>query len=1053
MAPKRAIYGDLSSAHASIRSRRGNEFPPPLNLNFPLPPTPVAQSPGSSAFDSPALSSESHAATSPFTERKPANESRFSSSLRQLTRSLTQRFSKVTEKPHEEELQEFSESRVSLASASFEGDFPRPLERSYRDMTPKSSMFSHEPITPVSPLDRAVNVMNQQNSPASVEQPLHSTQRVFSAPLTSMVPDPSDEVGQAEDARPYASESDLVARPYYEDLASLYPSSSIYTSESRRQSNVAPSRSSNRKSNPYRWDMGGATNALADEYKSEALLQYPSSQRTSHRVSRPLEEEMFDRSLYVEREKTDTISKFIDQYQGNDLNASQPLSYGTGLEEHAHQPAPSELYSDAARSKRAGTTGLASGFSQFQFGFQQPGVSNDYRTSVPSVEVGRATFDTHPGAPPSVPAPLAPAFQYDADFASPMISGPSDTSSQVPSYGNTRVLLGYSEPVIDPQGYMQQEPMTSSSYSQLGASSTPPEALEQAEEIFANANNQQRSGAIPAMWSKRVSGHNLQRSKSKNVLNDEQEQQELEEPSELIGYEDEESADWETMGHGSPHRGLRVSVGESLADYSSSERTHSSRDSMGFSDTFPVYEDPPLEPGTFRYRHPPLLRNHSNPFTSSPPPLQSSPPASSTVPAFHGRSPNAYNNSPSPQQKYLPFKPWTSPYEMSEKLTQELLASGPNDEILYEGDEEDAGQDVSFGSSDDSMPMQPMRITLPSSNTMDGASSHRSIPHERQNSFDKFMIVGPKGNLTGTPQGTGMNDAGSSVADNSSPGAILDSSPLASPTREHSGYRMFRSAATRNANVRPDVKIGLNIDTPSAGSGDPGFHEASGRRGNVNRDTPRVHTPPDLYERTPSQATLHPEPPFAGPPDRRASRFSLRSPVTPRDPGRRGSRAAVPGQTKLRHMVLAPSAATLSSSDHSGNDSRVFGTEHSARPSTSNTHTPLRHPASRPTLRTVLANEDSPHLLCPERAIDPVEEEARRKLSWAIFAFFCVLPPALILYRWMGDTVIVNVTQGRFSHVSPQPKRLALGVGIAVNVSITTAILLPILIAHAAGTL
>jgi hypothetical protein len=152
-------------------------------------------------------------------------------------------------------------------------------------------------------------------------------------------------------------------------------------------------------------------------------------------------------------------------------------------------------------------------------------------------------------------------------------------------------------------------------------------------------------------------------------------------------------------------------------------------------------------------------------------------------------------------------------------------------------------------------------------------------------------------------------------------------------------------------------------------------------------------------------------------------------------------------------MVLAPSAATLSSSEHSVNDSRVFETEHSARPSTSNTHTPLRHPVSRPTLQKVLANEDTPHLLCPERAINPVEEEARRKLSWAIFAFFCVLPPALILYRWMGDSVIVNVTKGRFSHVSAQPKRLALGVGIAVNVSITAAILLPILIAHAAGTL
>ncbi|KAF2450806.1 hypothetical protein P171DRAFT_146882 [Karstenula rhodostoma CBS 690.94] len=1060
MAPKRPLYGDLSSAYESIRSRRGDDFPPHLNLDFPLPPTPVAQSPASSAFDSPALSPESYATASPSTNRKPASDSRFS--LKNLTRSLTQRFSKVPEQEHEQELQEFSESRVSLASASFEGEFPRPLERSYRLVTPKSSTFPDGPITPVSPLDQAVHLMHQRSSPASVEQPRYSTQQNVSAPLTSMIPDdPSSQVGGADDDRPYASESDLMARPYYDEIASIYPSSSTYTSESRRQSNISQSRASNRESNPFYWGPSENADALADAYKSDALSQYPSSQRTSRRVSKPLEQKIFHRSMHLEREKTDTISKFIDQYKESDsTNASQPFLYGNCPDGTDHQPAPSELYSDAARSKRADTTGLTYGLNHFQFDSNQPAASNDDKTSVPPVEVGRATFATHPGLPPSVPAPLAPAFQYDEDFESPNFSGPSDSSSQSPSYGDTRVLLEVpSQPAIDHQGFVQP---ASSSYSQPGASSTPLEAREQTEELFSNADVQQRSGVIPAMWSKRVSSHNLLRSKSNNVLDEDQEQQESEESSGLIGYEDEDPNDWETMDYGTPHRGPRVSVGESLADYSTSGGSHSSRDSKGFSTAFPVYEDTPLEPGTFQYQHPPPLRNHSNPFTSSPPqlpvgvslpgmalsgiatPMQSSPPASSTVPAFSGRSPNVYDNSPSPHE-YLPHKPWTSPYEMSEKLTQELLASGPNDEILYE--DEDAGQDNLFGSSeDDTGHMQPMRITIPSANTMEVTSSDPNTPRERENSFEKLTVIGPKGNLTGTPQGTGMHDAGSSVADNSSPGAILDSSPLASPTREHTGYRMFKSAAARNANACPDVKIGLDINTSSSSFAD------SERRGTVNRDMPRVHTPPNMYERAPSQATLHQESPFADP-DRRASRLSLRSPITPRDPRRRGSRAAVPGQTKLRQMVLASSAATLSSEDRSINDSRIFGTEHSARPSTSNTHTPLRHPASRPTLRTVLANEDSPHLLCPERAFNPDEEEARRKLSWAIFAIFCVLPPALILYRWMGDSVIINVTKGRFSHVSPKPKRLALGVGIAVNVGITAGILLPILIAHAAGTL
>ncbi|OAG05836.1 uncharacterized protein CC84DRAFT_1175941 [Paraphaeosphaeria sporulosa] len=1071
MAPKRPLYGDLSSAYESIRSGRGDNRPPHLNLDFPLPSTPGAQSPGSSAFDSPAVSPQSYATASPPSNRKPASDSRFS--LKNLTRSLTQRFSKVSEKEHGQELQEFSESRASLASPSFEGEFPRPLERSYHVETPKASTVPEGPATPVSPLGQPGHFTNQQSSPASVEQSRYYTQRDFSAPLTSMIPDdPSSQAGRANDVRPCASESDLATRPYYDDFSSIYPGSSTYSSESRRQSKFAQIRASNRESSPFYWGISGNADALAEEYKSDALPQYPASRRTSRRVSKPLDQEMFHGSMHLEREKTDTISKFIDQYKGSDsASASHPLLYGNRPGIIDHQPAPAELYSDAARSKRTNTTGLISGTGQFQFDFNQPGSSNDDKTSVPPVEVGRATFATHPGLPPSVPAPLAPAFQYDEDFESPKLSGPSDSSSQSPSYDDTRVLLEVPSPPIQP---------ASSSYSQPGITSTPPEAMEQAEEVFSDTSGRQQSEAIPAMWSKRVSSHNLLRNKSNCKLDDEEEQQDPEESSELIGYEDEEPTDWETMDYGTPRRGARVSgvsVGESLADYSSSEGSHSSRDSKGFSTTFPVYEDPPLEAGSFQYRHPLPLRNPSNPLTSSPPqlsstlqlpvgvslpgmvlgrivtPMQSSPPASSTLPTVDRRSTNVYGSSPSPKvhasspnprQKYLPYKPWTSPYEMSEKVTQELLASGPNDEILYE--EEDTHRDGTRSSDDDPCSMQPMRISLPSADTMDVASSDPNTPRDRENSFDKLTVIGRKGNLTGTPHGTGMKDAGSSVADNSSPGAILDSTPLASSTQEHTGYRMFKSTAAQIANSRPDARFGLEINTSSSSLAD------SERRGNVNRDMPRVHTPPDMYERTPSQATLHQESPFANP-ERRASRLSLRSPITPRDPRRRGSRAAVPGQTKLRQMVLASSAAKPSSEDRSVHDSRIFGTEHSARPSTSNTHTPLRHAASRPTLRTVLAYEESPHLLCPERAFNPVEEEARRKFSWAIFTIFCILPPALILYRWYGDLVIVNVTKGRFSHVSPEPKRLALGVGIAVNVGITVGILVPILIAHAAGTL
>ena len=79
--------------------------PPPQDLP-PLPPTPVAESPGSSLYTSPLHSPDSNFEISPLAVKKPANESRFS--LKQLTRSLTKKLVRSPEKIHDEELQEFA---------------------------------------------------------------------------------------------------------------------------------------------------------------------------------------------------------------------------------------------------------------------------------------------------------------------------------------------------------------------------------------------------------------------------------------------------------------------------------------------------------------------------------------------------------------------------------------------------------------------------------------------------------------------------------------------------------------------------------------------------------------------------------------------------------------------------------------------------------------------------------------------------------------------------------------------------------------------------------
>ena len=107
MAPKRPLYGDFTAAHAGIVRRADNLSAASLSA-LPLPPVPAAISPVSSAYTSPIYSPESRLAPSPLAVQKAPAESRFS--LKQLTRSLTQRLAKNTslEREHakDEELQQ-----------------------------------------------------------------------------------------------------------------------------------------------------------------------------------------------------------------------------------------------------------------------------------------------------------------------------------------------------------------------------------------------------------------------------------------------------------------------------------------------------------------------------------------------------------------------------------------------------------------------------------------------------------------------------------------------------------------------------------------------------------------------------------------------------------------------------------------------------------------------------------------------------------------------------------------------------------------------------------
>ncbi|KZM21094.1 uncharacterized protein EKO05_0003555 [Ascochyta rabiei] len=1029
MAPKRPLYGDLSAAHAGI-VRRAEDFYGSSVLDLPLPPTPAAISPGSSTYTSPLYSPESHFAPSPLAVKKAHNESRFS--FRQLTRTLTKKISKAPEKGAEEELQQFRGRCASGVSFDLDEEPLRPPEQTYIPAE-RASYFPVSPVSPTSPTSPASlhdlgSISGDDDDDFEYARGA-SSQNYELQGLTSMVPsDPSTQIGRADDSGTFLFAPDQGSRPYYDDLASIYASSSVYTGDECRKSIYQQGSSGNRRSSLFLQYSGMDAAGHANEYS------YSNLARSSRPISRPLTQDLHHLSVVTGDGKTDTISKFIDQYDPGNTTTNSVSTQDVEVADTFSLIAP-YMGEDKEGSRKdcSQTAALVPGLSQFEstLGHEVNVRDIDQMGSHMQRLTKERLLNRKPGRPPSAPAPLAPAFQYNQlphkaayHELSDMFSGGSHAS-----YGDTRNLLQLPQSEIGGQTMFKQDIHPSSSYSQLenrvlepsssysqaeegnAGPQTPQEALDQAELIFKNAVTELEPDLedIPAMWGKR-SSVNLLRSRR------------LTDGS--VGTADDEKADWETVAGGSQQG--RVSL-DSIADYSSSEGSRNSL-GMGADGSLPLWMQHNHARGPSNYSHPSPLRTHAHPFSSSPPQLSaqagshtapdmstpdqpSSPPVSLTVPVFRFSTPRRAVDEP------YALTPWADPYALSDKETQELLASGPNDDILFESE----------GAQDP----QRMSYKFKSHGGLPGTSSAYSIDGdaglERENTFDKLTVVGPKGNLTGTPRGTGMHDAGSSVADTSSPGARFSSSVgHHSPRSDYDGF--------------------YASPFPAAGS--------------VTRIRQSRIATGSQHERSPSQVTLFPnaesmEPvqvssPLAGPDRSRSLRGS-----TTFKPARRTSRAAVPGQTKLRQMVLAPDARTTTSSQDTS-FSPFVSVSGFGRPSTCDTATPLHptHPSldTFPTIRSgksIIAHQHSPHLLRPEREVKEEDEVRRRKLSWVIFACFCILPPCMFLYRMWGDSIIVSITDGELGHCTARSKRAALIAGIVVNIGLITAILVPILVAQA----
>ncbi|KAL6706382.1 hypothetical protein ACN47E_005488 [Coniothyrium glycines] len=1037
MAPRRALYNNYNSAHANIL-RRGEEGAGAPNFDLPLPPTPAAMSPGSSSYTSPFYSPESINAPSPLNIKKSPVESRFS--IKQLTRSLSRKLGKNPVVDYGEELQEMRAGNVSFASIDMEGEYPRPLDRTYI-ASPQASYFPLSPVSPVTPnnsrFSEGFGVLPLEDDEDDMPHS-HKGGRIDTEPLSSLLPDdPSTQMGRMGNAQSVRAPEEISSKPYYDDINSIYASSSIYTNDDQRKSSYQHTSSHGRQSNLFSRISAVDQNALASQYNQDSLYEY--SGQTSRAIT--------DSSLHLSSAtKTDTISKLIDEYNPDGSKRSSTAPHLERVETGNEREG---LIDMRTIQVLAGATRATSGLSQSDFDVNSEAAHTYEDTSVKiadEIQGHRPTNLRTAGPPPREAAPLAPAFEYDeAPFVLPRLdtSGMFSNDSSY-SYGDTQNLLRiqHSDAHLPPTPFMHLQPSSSysepevkapepsSSYSQVDPSPsphTPQEALEQAEQIFetARTKKQERDRDIPAIWAGRNSGSQLFSKKLSDRSSPTPDVRESLALSEFSAV-NSDKADWETIGRPSADR--RESF-DSIADYSSSEGT---RNSLGLNSdgSLPSWVKQQHSRGLSHYGHPSPLRSHSHPFGSPPPdlrhcagvrtapevsssPLPSSPPQSATSPNFRfSAHPRAEPGRALMIEPYS-FSPWAGPYALSDKETQELLASGPNDKIIMD----DEPQSPSERGYDD----RGQRIYRSSSSPRNPFGSPASL--ERVNTFDKLSVVGPKGNLTGTPGGTGMHEAGSSIANTSSPGVRLSSS----------------------------------VGRQSVRSGYPGFYAtpfqatASVTRIENNRIFQQVE-----HQRSLSQETLFPgatdlEPvtetsPLPGGRHRKSLRFSNNF-----KSARRTSRSAVAGQTKLRQMVLAPDGRATMSSQDTHFSKCLNGSE---RPSTADTSTPLR--PTHPSIdifplspRTIVAHQHSPHLLCPERAIVPEDEAQRKKLSWVILAAFCLLPPCIILYRIWGDSIIASLTDGKLGHCTPQSKKAALIAGIAINVGIITAIVVPIAVLHA----
>lgn len=334
------------------------------------------------------------------------------------------------------------------------------------------------------------------------------------------------------------------------------------------------------------------------------------------------------------------------------------------------------------------------------------------------------------------------------------------------------------------------------------------------------------------------------------------------------------------------------------------------------------------------------------------------------------------------------------PFELSADQVKDLVAFGPSDEIVEEYEMSPLAHRAKSQGLD------------PSTSPMNRSS--------RVNSFDKFALVGPEANLTGTPMGTGMRFAGSSTAGSSS-----------SPPSNTKAYQEIFASSPPNLSTPARQRLLGRSPNTDFYSPTGGRIVSSGHHNPFQTPTPYKSSPlargsivsssssripvissygkeiDSLRAASSSRAECYRKMKAASVDSSRTS--------TPRVNGIAMPRASVRGMTSPFPLTLRCQNSETFGSDRSEPATAV-------RPSSTLTGEPLyRH---------------SPHLLQLSRPQSSNMTEVvkkKKRLSWVIFAICAWFPPtAVLMFFGALDGLMFQMSGREISHVGQFQKKCAL---------------------------